>query len=38
MTELIISPIRAGHHVAAWLVWHSIGVSLIPDEQRTGSA
>ena len=35
MTDLITSPLRAGRHVAAWLVWHSIGVSLIHDEQDT---
>ena len=38
MTELITSPIRAGRHVAAWVVWHSIRVSLISDDQATRSA
>ena len=38
MTDLITSPLRAGRHVAAWLVWHSIGVSLIDEDQRTETA
>jgi hypothetical protein len=33
MTDLITSPLRAGRHVAAWVVWHSIGISLIADGQ-----
>jgi hypothetical protein len=31
MTDLITSPIRASRHLAIWLVWHSIGVSLIEE-------
>ena len=33
MTDLITSPLRASRHLAAWLVWHSIGVSLVDDEK-----
>jgi len=32
MTDLITSPFRASRHLAAWFVWHSIGVSLVADE------
>jgi hypothetical protein len=34
MTELITSPLRAGRHVAAWVVWHSIRISLVADEEH----
>jgi hypothetical protein len=34
MTELITSPLRAGRHLAIWLVWHSTGVSLITTGER----
>ncbi len=34
MTDLITSPLRASRHLAIWLVWHSVGVSLITEEQE----
>jgi hypothetical protein len=34
MTDLITSPLRAGRHLAIWLVWHSTGVSLLGGDQR----
>lgn len=34
MTELLTSPLRAGCHLAIWLVWHSTGVSLVTEDQR----
>jgi hypothetical protein len=33
MTDLIRSPLRAGRHLAIWLVWHSTGVSLVDADQ-----
>jgi hypothetical protein len=38
MTELITSPLRAGRHMVAWLVWHSRGVSLIADGEKQSAA
>jgi hypothetical protein len=29
MRELITTPIRAGRHLAIWLVWQSTGVTLV---------
>jgi hypothetical protein len=34
MTDLITSPLRASRHLAIWLVWHSIGVSLIDGQEE----
>ena len=34
MTDLITSPLRASRHLAIWLVWHSVGVSLVTHEQE----
>jgi hypothetical protein len=34
MTDLITSPFRVSRHLAIWLVWHSVGVSLIAEEQE----
>jgi hypothetical protein len=34
LTEIFTSPIRASRHLAIWLVWHSIGVSLITEEEE----
>jgi hypothetical protein len=34
MTDLITTPIRASRHLAIWLVWHSIGVSLIEEQSQ----
>lgn len=31
MTQLLSSPLRAGRHLAIWLVWQSTGVSLLGD-------
>jgi hypothetical protein len=29
MRQLMTSPIRAGRHLAIWLVWQSTGVTLV---------
>jgi len=34
MTELLTSPLRAGRHLAIWLVWHSTGVSLVAHGEQ----
>jgi hypothetical protein len=34
VNELLTSPLRAGRHLAIWLVWHSTGVSLLPPGER----
>jgi hypothetical protein len=34
MTEILTSPLRAGRHLAIWLVWHSTGVSLLATDER----
>jgi hypothetical protein len=34
MTELLTSPLRAGRHLAIWIVWHSTGVSLVGHDER----
>jgi hypothetical protein len=33
LTDLLTSPLRAGRHLAVWIVWHSVGVSLLPEEE-----
>ena len=30
MMGLVTAPIRAGRHLAIWIVWQSTGVTLIP--------
>jgi hypothetical protein len=30
MRGLVTAPIRAGRHLAIWIVWQSTGVTLIP--------
>lgn len=30
VTDLLTGPIRAGRHLAIWILWHSTGVSLLP--------
>jgi hypothetical protein len=34
MTDLLTSPLRAGRHLAIWVVWHSVGVSLLPPDDE----
>jgi hypothetical protein len=34
VNDLITTPLRAGRHLAIWLVWHSTGVSLLPPGER----
>lgn len=29
MRQLMTTPIRAGRHIAIWLVWQSTGVTLV---------
>jgi hypothetical protein len=29
MRQLITTPIRAGRHLAIWLVWQSTGITLV---------
>jgi hypothetical protein len=31
ITEVPVLPFRASRHLAAWIVWHTSGVSLIED-------
>lgn len=31
VTDVPVLPIRAGRHFAAWLLWHTMRVSLIED-------
>ena len=31
VTDVPVLPIRAGRHLAAWILWHSMRVSLIED-------
>jgi hypothetical protein len=33
MTDLITSPIRASRHLAIWVVWHSVRVSLLGERE-----
>jgi hypothetical protein len=30
--QLLTTPIRAGRHLAIWLLWQSIGVTLIGND------
>src|SRR5436190_9239565 len=30
MLSVVTTPIRAGRHLAIWIVWHSTGVTLVP--------
>jgi hypothetical protein len=34
VNDLLTTPLRAGRHLAIWLVWHSTGVSLLPRSER----
>ena len=35
MHDLVTAPIRAGRHLAIWIVWQSTGVTLLaPRKQR----
>jgi hypothetical protein len=33
MLNLVKAPIRAGRHLAIWIVWQSTGVTLIPTQR-----
>jgi hypothetical protein len=33
MRNLVKVPIRAGRHLAIWIVWQSTGVTLIPAQR-----
>jgi hypothetical protein len=33
MLNLVTVPIRAGRHLAIWIVWQSTGVTLIPAQR-----
>jgi hypothetical protein len=33
MLKLVKAPIRAGRHLAIWIVWHSTGVTLLPSQR-----
>jgi hypothetical protein len=34
VNDLLTTPLRAGRHLAIWVVWHSTGVSLLPPGER----
>lgn len=34
MPTILRTPVQAGQHLAVWLVWRSVGVSLLPPERR----
>jgi hypothetical protein len=34
MRSLVTAPIRAGRHLAIWIVWQSTGVTLISSQGR----
>ena len=34
MRNLVTAPLRAGRHMAIWLLWQSTGVTLIPPQSR----
>ena len=34
MANLVTAPIRAGKHLAIWVVWHSTRVTLVPSRER----
>jgi hypothetical protein len=29
VTDLLTTPLRAGRHLAIWVIWHTTGVSLL---------
>jgi hypothetical protein len=31
---MVTTVLRAPQHVAAWIVWHAVRVSLLPDAER----
>jgi hypothetical protein len=35
MFNLVTTPIRAGRHLAIWLVWQSARVSLVAEDRTT---
>jgi hypothetical protein len=37
MRNLITVPIRAGRHLAIWVVWQSTGVTLVPPGDHRSS-
>ncbi len=34
MVNLVTAPIRAGRHLAIWVVWHSTGVTLVEPRRK----
>jgi hypothetical protein len=34
MNGLLLNPVRAGRHLAIWLIWHATGTSLIGGAAR----
>jgi len=34
MRRLVTAPIRAGRHLAIWLVWQSTGITLVRNQPR----
>jgi len=34
MVNLVTTPIRAGRHLAIWVVWHSTGVTLVEPRRK----
>jgi hypothetical protein len=32
MRQLMTTPIRAGRHIAIWLVWQSTGITLVDND------
>jgi hypothetical protein len=34
MVNLVTAPIRAGRHLAIWIVWQSTGVTLVAPQKR----
>jgi hypothetical protein len=37
MRNLIKAPLRAGRHLAIWVVWQSTGVTLVPSGEDRSS-
>jgi hypothetical protein len=37
MRNLITAPLRAGRHLAIWVVWQSTGVTLVPPGSDSSS-
>jgi hypothetical protein len=34
MPNLVTAPLRAGRHLAIWIVWQSTGVTLVASQRR----